>query len=86
MNLEKLKWWKWSLWIRIAGQLLIIYGVWLFASTMRSPAPATRQQLLPWLVPGLVLYLLGRGLQYAAKSRAKRIGAQARGGFETKEN
>ena len=75
MNLESLKWWKWALWTKLAGQLLIIYGVWIFASTLKTSARATRSELLPWLGTGLALYLAGRFLQYAAQARRKRIAA-----------
>lgn len=78
MNLEKLKWWKWSLWIRVAGQLVIIYAVWMFASRLSTPRPVTRAELLPWIVVGGVLYVLGRGLQFAAKTRSKRLALEAR--------
>ena len=77
MNLEKLKWWKWSLWLRLGGQALLIGGVWIFVSAGGS-GHMTRGQLLPWLGTGLGVYLLGRGLQIAAKSRSKRLAAEAK--------
>lgn len=77
MNLESLKWWNWSFWIMVVGQLMLLYGIWKFVVSLRG-IPMTRMELLPWLGAGLGVYLVGRGFQIAAKVRARRLAAEAR--------
>ena len=74
----KLEWWKWPFWIKIAGQGLLFYGVWLVARAMTSGLRPSRSELIPWLISGLLLYYTGRGLQIAAKSRERRLAAEAK--------
>lgn len=77
MKLESLKWWNWSFWIMVAGQAMLLYGIWKFVGSLRG-VPMTRAELLPWLGAGLGVYLVGRGFQIAARARARRLAAEAR--------
>lgn len=74
----RLEWWKWPFWIKIAGQLLIIVGVWKVARAMGYGLHPTRAEMLPWLVGGLALYYAGRGVQVAARSRQRRLDREAK--------
>ena len=73
----KLEWWKWPFWIKVAGQGLLFYGVWLVAKAMNSGLRPSRSELLPWLISGLAVYYAGRALQTAAKSRDRRLAREA---------
>lgn len=77
MNLEALKWWKWSAWVMVAGQGLLLFGLWKFVSTLKGQA-MTRSELLPWLGSGLGVYLTGRMLQIATRSRERRLAKEAK--------
>ena len=77
MNLESLKWWKWPFWIMVTGQCLLLLGLWKFVSSLKVAA-MSRSELLPWLGTGLGVYLVGRGLQIAARSRQRRLAAEAK--------
>ncbi len=74
----KLPWWKWPFWIKVVGQGLLFYGLWLVASAMSAGLRPSRSQLLPWLISGLAVYYAGRGLQIAAKSRERRLASEAK--------
>jgi hypothetical protein len=76
VKLETLKWWKWAFWFMVAGQGLLLYGLWKFLSRANSGG-ITRTELLPSLATGLGLYLLGRGIQIAARSRERRLAKEA---------
>lgn len=77
MKLETLQWWKWAFWMMAAGQGLLLYGLWKFLSSANSGG-ITRDQLLPSLGTGLGVYLVGRGLQIAARSRERRLAKEAK--------
>lgn len=74
----KLEWWKWPFWIKVAGQGLLFWGIWLVAHAMSSGLRPSRAELLPWLISGLAVYYAGRGLQIAAKSRERRLASEAK--------
>lgn len=74
----KLEWWKWPFWIKIAGQGLLFYGIWLVARALSGGLRPNRSELLPWLISGLAVYYTGRALQIAAKSRERRLVAEAK--------
>jgi hypothetical protein len=77
VKLESMKWWKWSFWIMVLGQTMLLYGIWKFVVSLRG-VPMTRADLLPWLGTGLGVYLVGRGFQIAARMRARRLAAEAK--------
>lgn len=77
MNLESSKWWKWPFWIMMVGQGMLLYGMWKFVGSLKG-VPMTRSELFPWLGAGLGVYMVGRGLQIAARSRVRRLAAEAR--------
>lgn len=74
----KFEWWNWPFWIKIVGQGLLLYGIWLVVSAMKAGLRPSRSELLPWLVSGLAVYYTGRGLQIAAKSRERRMAREAK--------
>ena len=77
MKLESLKWWKWTYWAMVAGQAMLLYGLWKFLSSA-SGGGVSRAELVPWLAGGLGVYLVGRGLQIAARSRERRLAKEAK--------
>ncbi|MEN9308712.1 MAG: hypothetical protein RL173_2644 [Fibrobacterota bacterium] len=81
MKLEALKWWKWSFWVMVVGQGILLYGLWIFATTLNTGG-VPRSQLVPWIGTGLGVYLVGRGLQIATRLRERRLAkeAKAKGG------
>jgi len=74
----RFEWWKWPFWIKVVGQGLLFYGIWLVARAMSSGLRPSRSELLPWLISGLVVYYTGRALQIAAKSRERRLAREAK--------
>ena len=74
----KFEWWKWPFWIKIAGQILIIVGVWKVAKAMSAGDRPSRAEMLPWLVGGLLLYYAGRVVQMVARSRQRRLDREAK--------
>ncbi|MBK9579879.1 MAG: hypothetical protein IPK50_16905 [Fibrobacterota bacterium] len=76
--LERLGWWKWPLWVMGIGQVVLIWGVYRFMTTVGTMGPAAKQAMYPWLMSGATLYLGGRLLQVAARSRARRLAKEAR--------
>jgi len=76
VKLESLKWWKWAFWMMAAGQGVLLYGLWKFVSSANNGG-ITRAELLPSLGSGLGVYLVGRGLQIAARSRERRLAKEA---------
>jgi len=76
--LERMGWWRWPLWVMGLGQVILIWGVYRFATTVGTRGSAAKQDMIPWLLGGLGLYLGGRLLQIAARSRARRLAKEAR--------
>ncbi len=77
MNLERLRWWKWSFWIRSVGQGFLLVAVWKFIHQM-DRGGMSRSELLPWVGTGFGLYVVGRGLQIATGIRERRLALEAR--------
>jgi hypothetical protein len=74
-----LSWWKWPFWVMAAGWSILLYAIWTFASEAKISDPAlAKARLYPWLAAGIAVYLTGRGLQIAARSRARRLAQEAR--------
>ena len=74
-----LKWWKWHFWMMAAGWSILLYAIWTFASESKISDPVTaKHRLYPWLATGIVVYLGGRALQIAARSRARRLAKEER--------
>lgn len=76
--LERLAWWKWPLWVMGIGQVILVWGVYQFATSVGVRGAAAKQDMYPWLLGGVTLYLGGRLLQVAARSRARRLAKEAR--------
>ena len=77
-----LSWWKWPFWVMAAGWAILLYAIWTFASRAGSSDPSqlleVKHRMYPWLAAGIAVYLSGRGLQIAARSRARRIAREER--------
>lgn len=72
--MKLLDWWRWPVPVMIAGQGVLIWGIYQFATHLgASGLTDAKRDLMPWLGWGLGVYLAGRGLQIAAKSRARRL-------------
>lgn len=75
---EAIRWWTWPLWLMVGGQGILIYGIWKFATTIGVRGAEAKQEMIPWLLTGLALYLGGRALQMAARSRRRRLDQEER--------